>query len=100
MYIAFDTTNPIDREIKKHLTDHRAKSRGWQEETVIRLVLNKRLVTKNRYHSRKKTNRINDAIEISIKKRIEKTGMSREDIIREALCIHFDIPFDVRNSET
>jgi hypothetical protein len=95
MYITFDPNNPVDQEIQKHLIHHRADGRGWHEETIIRFVLNKRLVAKNRYHSKKKTNGMNDAIEIAIKKKIERTGMSREDIIREALCIHFDIPCEM-----
>jgi hypothetical protein len=97
MNVIFDPNNPIDCEIQKHLIDYRANGCQWQDETIIRIILGKRLASKNVCYSQRKPNRINDALEIAIQKRIVKTGLSRENVIREALCVHFDIPFDARS---
>lgn len=93
MNVIFDPNNEIDLEIQKHITNYRSNGCQWQTETIIRFILNKRLVKKYRVHSKRKTNRTDELIENAIKKKIEKTGKSRDDIIREALCVHFDIPF-------
>lgn len=36
---------------------------------------------------------------MGIKRRIERTGMSRENVILEALCLHFDFPFYIGERE-
>lgn len=98
VYIVLDQNNPIDREIQQHLVDHRSNGYAWHQDTIIKFVLNKRLVSKYRFYGPKKANGIDNAIEVGIKKRIEKTGMSREEVIREALCIHFNIPKVIPNA--
>lgn len=92
MNIEFDPTNPLDVEIQKRIQVYKYRPPYWHEETVIQRILHKRLAS-NQYSCRKRKNRINEAIEIGIKRRQSKTGMSRENVIREAFCLHFDIPF-------
>lgn len=92
--IEFDPNNLIDREIRKQIQEYKENPPYWSENVVIQRVLHKQFAY-NQYSTSMKRNRkrIDDAIEIGIKRRIEKTGMSRQNVIRFAFCLHFDIPF-------
>jgi len=94
--IEFDQNNHIDQEIQKHIQKLKVSSRYRHEEILYRRILHKRLAS-NQYSRciNKNKRRIDEAIEISIKRRIERTGISREYVIREAFCLQFDIPFFV-----
>lgn len=95
--IPFDPDNPIDKTILKSINNYINDRRFCiSEDHLTRRILQKWLAN-NQYSfiTRKNKGRVDAAIEIGIRKRIERTGMSRDDVIREAFCLHFDIPFTV-----
>lgn len=99
IYVTLNPDNETDRQILEYIKEEQEQKRfKWKEETVQRHILQKRIL-KNKHNrfTRNKKNRIEELIEIGIEKRCEKTGMSREDVIRETFCLYFNIPFPVKS---
>jgi hypothetical protein len=97
--VNLDSNNPLDQEIQQHIMKelrYRNRARKYYtEEKINRFILHKKLAQSkyNTSFSEKNRERIEQKIEIGIRNRISRTGMSRDNVIREAFCKYFNIPF-------
>lgn len=94
-YLDKDSTHPIDQKIFQSIQNQIDKRKFIKPgvDVICRKVLLKRLAFNQYSMSRRSlgTARLDEIIETEISKRIDRTGMSREDIIREAFCLHYNI---------
>lgn len=89
-YYTPDSDNPLDQEIVKRVKELNATNTISQEEQICRRILAKQLRIDFRCNT-KNRERVDELIDTRIKIRYMKHKKERNEVVREAFCVAFNI---------